>query len=209
MFKRGLQQTPCLVCHDKGGSPATSWWPAGQALKISSMGFPQRLPLKHLSCVSSVYHQQAESNSLNSALLQSAPEPRVQILVLTFASHMGGTGSFTPSPAPHSLLKVPVTLSLWGEAKAKDPQWKAWNDKLFRSLGGKWNNPRLMFNSCTLCRRIYWLLLCWTSRCRAKKFITCSPRSWSVMNIWEFPIRSRGGSPPVDSQPHQLLRVWD
>lgn len=153
----------------------------------------------------------SRQNQIHSIQLcsKSAPEPRVQILVLTFASHMGGTGSFTPSPAPHSLLKVPVTLSLWGEAKAKDPQWKAWNDKLFRSLGGKWNNPRLMFNSCTLCRRIYWLLLCWTSRCRAKKFITCSPRSRSVMNIWEFPIRSRGGRPPVDSQPHQLLRVWD
>lgn len=109
MFKRGLQQTPCLVCHDKGGiellldGQLDKHW-----MKINSMGFPQRLPLKHLSCVSSVYHQWAKSNSLHSALLQTAPKPRVQILVLTFASHMGGSGSFTPPPRPPH----PTTLSL-------------------------------------------------------------------------------------------------
>lgn len=46
MFERGLQQTAHVVCREKRGIPDTSGWPAAQALKICSTGFP--ILLKHL-----------------------------------------------------------------------------------------------------------------------------------------------------------------
>lgn len=39
MFKKDLQQIAYFTCHEKGRILATSQWPVGQALKISSMGF--------------------------------------------------------------------------------------------------------------------------------------------------------------------------
>ena len=76
MFKRSLQQTSYVVCHEKRGIPSTSGWPAGQALKICPTCFP--ILLKH--CCMFPQTPNSRQNWTQAPQLSSiSPQPRVQI----------------------------------------------------------------------------------------------------------------------------------